>query len=537
MKGPPKVMAKESVLVVDDEPEILDLCLRVLEKEGYQVWGAKHGREAVSLGKQHKFDLLLTDIHMPDITGLDVAQTIKRINPDITCVTMTGFGTMALAIEALNLGIDEFIAKPFGPDELLIAVSKALEKRRLERENVRLLALIPLFELNKTFMATVDVNELFHQVVHIARQETAADRASLFLLRRNQHNRDAFYKRVSSPSDSHSAAQQQLEAAVAKHVAKSRQSLTVASQGTTGELTTVIPTFPPQHAVQATPLLLKGQLIGVLIVIKEGADQAFAPSDSELLSVLSGQAAIAIENARLFEEIQCAYEDLKELDRLKSEFINIAAHELRTPLAILLGYAGILEEEIDDDLMEYVQTITNNGMRLNSIIDDLLDLRNLETGQIKLTMHIFSLSEAVDAAIGELQPLALDKDHMITLEIPEDMPDIKTDRRKFDLVILNLLSNAIKFTPAQGQIQIAVRQIDKSFEIAVIDNGVGIAPEEQERIFTRFYQSESSLTREHGGMGLGLSIARGMIEFLGGQLQVESEQGKGSKFTFTIPQI
>ena len=176
-------------------------------------------------------------------------------------------------------------------------------------------------------------------------------------------------------------------------------------------------------------------------------------------------------------------------------------------------------------------------MRLNSIIDDLLDLRNLETGQIKLTMHIFSLAEAVNAAIGELQPLALDKDHIISLEMQEDMPDIKTDRRKFDLVLLNLLSNAIKFTPAQGQIRVAVRQIDKNFEIAVIDNGVGIAPEEQERIFTRFYQSESSLTREHGGMGLGLSIARGMIEFLGGQLQVESEQGKGSKFTFTIPQI
>ena len=529
-------MSKGNVLVVDDEPEVLDLCLRVLERTGYKVWSAKQGREAISLGQQHEFDLLLTDIHMPDITGLDVAQTIKQINPDITCVTMTGFGTMDLAIEALKLGVDEFIVKPFGPDELIMAVSKALEKKRLERENAKLLALIPLFELNKTFMTMVDVNDLLHHVVHIARQETAADRASLFLLRRNQQNRDVFYKRVSSPSDSLSAEKQQLEATIAKHIAKSRQPLTVLSQDATAELTAGLSACPPPHALQAIPLLVKDRLIGVLIVIKESPDQAFAPSDGELLSVLSGQAAIAIENARLFEEIQRAYEELKELDRLKSEFINIAAHELRTPLAILLGYAGILQEEIDDDLTEYVQTITNNGMRLNSIIDDLLNLRDLETGQTQLTMQIFSLREAANAAIDELQPLAYDKDHLITLDIPEDLPDIKTDRRKFDLVLLNLLSNAIKFTPAQGQIQIAVRQTGKSFEVAIIDNGVGIAPEEQERIFSRFYQSEDSLTREHGGMGIGLSIAKGMVEFLSGQLEVESEKGKGSKFTFTIPQ-
>lgn len=537
MRGAPTVVVEGSVLVADDEPEILDLCVRVLETQGYKVWGATQGREAVSLGRQHEFDLLLTDIHMPDITGLDVAQAMKQANPEITCVTMTGFGTMDTAIEALKLGVDEFIIKPFGPDELVMAVSKALEKKRLQRDNARLSALIPLFELNETLMTTVEVNDLLHHVVHVARQETAADRASLFLLRRNQQNREVFYKRVSSPATPDSPDEQRLEGAVAKQVVQSKKPLEFSSSESTGELPGVVSGTLPGHALQATPLLMKGRVIGVLIVFKMGSGRAFSLGDAELLSVLSGQAAIAIENARLFEDIQRAYDELKELDRLKSEFINIAAHELRTPLTILLGYAGILKEEIDDDLMEYVQTITSNGMRLSSIIDDLLDLRNLEAGQIQMNVNAFSLKDAVNAVVDEVLPLANEKDQLVTLDIPEHLPDIRTDRRKFDLILLNLLSNAVKFTPAHGQIQAVARQTDEGFEVAVIDNGIGIEPEEQERVFSRFYQTESSLTREHGGLGVGLSIANGMAEFMGGRLHVESEKGKGSKFTLTIPQI
>ena len=531
-------MTKGNILVADDEPEVLELCLRVLEREGYSVWGADQGREAVSLGKKYKFDLLLTDIHMPDITGLDVAQTIKQIDPDITCVTMTGFGTMDVAIEALKLGIDEFIVKPFGPNELLVAVTKALEKKRLQRENARLVALIPLFELNKTFMTTVDEKDLLHHVVHIARQETKADRASLLLVRQESMNKATFYTRVSSPETPAVAGQQELENAVAQSAARSRTVVSYpASPDDAGREIEAPEGQSEPYALHAAPLLVKDRLTGVLVVIKEGRDRTFVPSDRELLSVLGGQAAIAIENARLFEEIQHAYDELKELDRLKSEFINIAAHELRTPLAILLGYAGILKEEIEVPQQEYVQTILNNGMRLNSIIDDLLNLRNLETGHIELTVQEFSIAQAVDEALAELRLMIQDKKHVATNAFPEGLPTARTDRRKFDLILFNLISNAVKFTPPGGQIQVTGRLTGTSFEISVIDNGVGIAPSDMDRIFTRFYQTEDSLTREHGGMGLGLSIAKGMAEFLGGEIRVESEQGKGSKFTFTIPRV
>lgn len=525
-------MTKGNILVTDDEPEVLELCLRVLKREGYEVWGTNLGREAISWGQRHKFDLLLTDIHMPDVTGLEVAQALRQAQPDITCVTMTGYGTMELVIEALKLGIDEFIVKPFGPNELIVSVSKALERKELQRENARLHALIPLFELNKTLLTTVDMNDLLEQAARIAWQETKADRASLFLLRHDSPDGKLFDKCVSYP-DRSIPAEQHLETAAAQYVIQCQQPLSLpAEHNELGEAWQ----FSVEHALRATPLMVKHRPIGALMVVKEGIGHSFLPSDDELLSVLGGQVAIAIENAHLFEEIQRAYEELKELDRLKSEFINIAAHELRTPLAIILGYVGILQEELDDKLQGYIQPILSNGKRLTDIIDGLLQLRNLETGQMRVNVEVFSVRDSVVAVVEELHPLADNKKHTVGIDVPEDLSGISTDRRKFELILLNLLSNAIKFTPPGGQIQIAARRKNGAFEIQVVDNGVGIAAEDHEKIFSRFYQTEHSLTREHGGMGLGLAITKGLVELLGGEIKVESDKGKGSKFTFIIPQ-
>ena len=143
-------MAKEKILIVDDEKDVLDLCKRILETQGYNVKSTHNGYEAIDIAHNEDFDLLLTDIKMPGMSGLEIAQMLKESDPGIICVTMTGFSTMDMAINALKLGIDEFILKPFTPKELIIAVANALEKERLRIENFRLSSLIPLFELNKT---------------------------------------------------------------------------------------------------------------------------------------------------------------------------------------------------------------------------------------------------------------------------------------------------------------------------------------------------------------------------------------------------
>jgi signal transduction histidine kinase len=527
-------MPKGSILVVDDEPDVLELCLRVLNQAGYQTQGADTGREAISYSRERKFNLLLTDINMPDITGLDVAQAVKEIDPDITCVTMTGFGTMDLAIEALKLGIDEFVVKPFSPDELTVTVSKALEKQRLRRENARLQALIPLFELNKTLMTTIDMTRVLQQVVDIAREATGADRASLSLYERGDSQAQPA-NWACSPAHPGSGEQMRVDQAVAQYVSKSKVPLILAQGERIGELPLELGPAARSTLV-ANPLLVQERLIGVLILSKQGVHRPFSPSDVELLSVLSGQAAIAIENARLFEEIQRAYQELKELDRLKSEFVNIAAHELRTPLAILLGYAGIMIEETVGETKERLGIVMRNALRLRSIIDEMLDLRRLETGEARLRVETFSLMEDIYSVIEDLAPLTADKKHSIEVDIAPRIDQVRTDHRRFDMVLTNLLSNAIKFTEPQGQIVVRVRKVEGELQVSVIDNGIGIPPEEQQRIFTRFYQIEDSLTRQHGGMGIGLAIAKGMVEVCGGRIAVQSIVGQGSTFTFTIPQ-
>jgi len=175
-------MAKEKILIVDDETDVLDLCKRILETQGYNVTSTSNGYDAIEFAQTQDFDLLLTDIKMPGISGLEIAQILKEYDPNIICVTMTGFSTMDMAINALKLGIDEFILKPFTPKELGIAIAKALEKEHLRKENFRLNSLIPLFELNKTLLGTVEVDKVLNRLIEIAQKETKASLAGLYIV-------------------------------------------------------------------------------------------------------------------------------------------------------------------------------------------------------------------------------------------------------------------------------------------------------------------------------------------------------------------
>ncbi len=273
--------------------------------------------------------------------------------------------------------------------------------------------------------------------------------------------------------------------------------------------------------------------VGVLILAHR--DNHFAPSDSEFLSVLCGQAGIALDNARLFAETQEAYQQLQTLDDMKSEFINIAAHELRTPLAILMGYASVLEEETDHPYQEFMSNIMRNAMRLRSLIDDMLNLQYLESGLAYLHRDKLNLAEAVQEIAQDISFLAEEKQLEITVNIPEDFPEMIVDRHKFDLILVNLTHNAVKFIPAGGRITFWAAVIGDKVTISVHNTGTTIPQEKIDRIFDRFYQIENSLTREYGGAGLGLAIARGMAEVCGGEISVESGEEEGTTFTLTLP--
>lgn len=521
-------MPKEKVLIVDDEVDVLDLCKRILETQGYQVTSAHNGHQAIEIARNEHFDLLLTDIKMPGIEGLEIAQALKESDPGIICVTMTGFSTMDMAINALKLGIDEFILKPFTPKELSQAISKAMEKERLRKENFRLRSLIPLFELNKILMGTVEVENVLNNLIEIARRETKAYFAGLYIMEKGEMTSQFRF----AANNSFTPSQREASDKLADLVFKNGQLLALNLNEAEGSQRQIVEELEA-NSVMAAPLKSQKGSLGVLILANQ--ETLFAPSDSEFLSVLCGQASIALENARLFAEIQEAYQKLQILDHMKSEFINIAAHELRTPLAILMGYASVLEEELHEEHRDYISNINRNAMRLRSLIDDMLNLQHLESGIASLSHERLNLPEVVQEVAKDVALLAEEKKLEINIDIPADFPDMIIDRQKLDLILVNLIQNAVKFTPLGGKITFKTRVNSDKAIIAINNTGITIPPKDLDRIFERFYQVESSLTREHGGAGLGLAIVRGMLDVCGGEISVRSDEVEGTTFTFTLP--
>lgn len=521
-------MSKEKILIVDDEKDVLVLCQRILETQGYDVKTANSGYEVIELTNQEHFDLLLTDIKMPGMSGLEIAQTLKQSDPGIICVTMTGFSTMDMAINAVKLGIDEFILKPFTPKDLKLAVTKALEKERLRKENFRLRSLIPLFELNKRLLGTVDEEQLLNHVVKIATKETKAYLIGLYIINES----DEVLTSVSFTEPEGTEQNKKASITLAKEAMEQEQQLVLDIDD---------PLIPYDQllrdlgavSVISTPLKSQKANLGALVLAQK--ENRFAPSDSEFLLVLCGQASIALENARLFTKIQDAYKQLKQLDTMKSEFINIAAHELRTPLAILMGYVTVLEAEVEEAQQLYTAHINRNAMRLRSLIDNMLNLKHLESGTVAMSHESLHLAETIQEVIQDVSLLVKEKQLDINVDIPNDFPEMVMDREKLDLILVNLVHNAAKFTPPSGQINFRAETSDGWALISINNSGVIIPQELLDRIFDRFFQVERTLTREHGGAGLGLAIVRGMVAVCGGSITVESNEEKGTTFTFTLP--
>ena len=291
------------------------------------------------------------------------------------------------------------------------------------------------------------------------------------------------------------------------------------------------------RSILGVPLKVRDKAIGVLELVNKKGDDSFSEDDIQIATTLGAQAAIAIENARLVDELQEAYRDLSQVDQIKNDFVSVASHELRTPLAVILGYATFLRDNVTGQASEQLEIVLSSAIRLRALIDDMVNLRHIQTNDLQLQRAIFSLRQLVFDVIKEFSELVAGKQQALTTKFsPPDVPlNIDADRQKIYLVLANLLSNAIKFTPAKGRIHINVELKGHKYWVSVIDTGVGIPESDYDRIFDQFYQVEPSLTRKYQGMGLGLSIAKGMVEVHQGRIWVESVVNKGSKFTVVLP--
>jgi GAF domain-containing protein len=291
------------------------------------------------------------------------------------------------------------------------------------------------------------------------------------------------------------------------------------------------------RAVLAVPMVREGRLIGCLGVTRNRPGE-FPAETVELLRTFATQSALAIQNARLFHEIEDKSRQLEAASRHKSEFLANMSHELRTPLNAVIGFSEVLLQrmfgELNDKQDEYLKDIYASGQHLLSLINDILDLSKIEAGRMELAPAPFHLPSALENAVTLVKERAGRRGIALALDVDPALGEIVGDERKIKQVLLNLLSNAVKFTPEGGRISLKAAPRDGAVEISVADTGIGIAPEDQAAIFEEFRQVGSD-ERKREGTGLGLTLAKKFVELHGGRLWVESEPGHGSIFSFTLP--
>ena len=292
------------------------------------------------------------------------------------------------------------------------------------------------------------------------------------------------------------------------------------------------------RSLLAVPLLREDRIMGGLTIYRRRSG-SFSTEIVNLLQTFSTQSVLAIQNARLFREIEEKSRQIEAANRHKSEFLANMSHELRTPLNAIIGFSEVLGErlfgELNDKQAEYTDDILSSGRHLLSLINEILDLSKVEAGRMELELATFDLPLAIDNARTFVRERATRHGIMLEVAVDERLGDFVGDERKIKQILLNLLSNAVKFTPEGGRIGINARQTDGSVEISVSDTGIGIAPEDQPRIFEEFRQVGTDYAHKSEGTGLGLTLAKKFVELHGGKIWVESEVGKGSKFTFTLP--
>jgi signal transduction histidine kinase len=291
------------------------------------------------------------------------------------------------------------------------------------------------------------------------------------------------------------------------------------------------------RALLAAPMLREGGAIGCVLLRKPEAG-AFTSRQIGLLETFAAQAVIAIENVRLFTEIQEKSRQLEIASQHKSQFLANMSHELRTPLNAIIGYTEMMADGLYGDVSEKAQGVLErvqaNGRHLLGLINDVLDLSKIEAGQLVLAMEEYSLADMVATVLSATESLARTKGLKLGSDVPAGLPTGTGDARRLTQVLLNLVGNAIKFTD-QGSVEVRAAEVDGRFELSVVDTGFGIAPEDQAKIFEEFQQVDNTSTRKKGGTGLGLSISRRIVELHGGHITVESDVGKGSTFKVTVP--
>ena len=540
-------MVGERILVADDETRIVELCVQLLTRQGYNARGVTSGHDAIACLEAESYDLLIVDIRMPDVDGLTVLRVGLAMDPNLTSVVITGYATMGRVIEALNSGARGFLLKPFNVDELNAAVESALAQRQKEQEWLRLRAQLPILVISQTLMTAGDVRELSRRLLEVVTRQIGVSQAVLSLLDDNAGDLQ-IAAAVGLPEQLTEGVHVRWNSALEKAL-RTREALMLEPQSL-GDLEAPMRQLickPGPGNVVLVPLRTGKKDVGLLClnaVSDRGQPIALSPSDLNLLSIMGGQIAIALENGRMYAmeqqrtaELARALEQQRELDRLKNQFIQNVSHELRTPLSMILGYAELLAAgelgAVGERQQGPLEIIVQRSYALRDLIGNITAILENESRQHSLEPVL--LSSMVNEALVDFQVLADQAGLELCGDCARLIPPVLGDAEHLRRVVDNLIGNALKFTPAGGTVEVRLRSANGTVLLEVADSGIGIDSIHIGRIFERFYQVDGTSRRTHGGCGLGLALVKEIVERHGGTVSVDSKLGQGSTFTVSLP--
>jgi two-component system phosphate regulon sensor histidine kinase PhoR len=483
-----------TVLVADDERPIRDGCQRVLTAQGFQVLTAENGRDALDLISKEAVDMLLLDLKMPVMSGEEVLEAVRAHYPDIPVIIITGHGTVDTAVDCMKKGAYDFITKPFQVDQFMITVRRAAEKRRLEGIAKRL--------------EEERARNLYDLGLEKSRLKTIIHCMGNGVLVTNQNLEVVL----------HNPALMRLLEVSVNQAKPFPLSEIIRDEILTDTLKQILAGESREHeaAVQ--------EIQAGTHVLRAISAPLFGPESSVVGSVT------VLENIS----------DFKQLDRMKSDFVNMVAHELRSPLVAMQQMNHVLLEGMAGPLGEKQQGFVGRESKkiegLLDLINDLLDVAKIEAGQFVQHQVPTDLSQVIDECIGLLEPQA--QEQGVTLSyVCQDLKPVKADPKSMEEIFSNLISNAINYSPEGGKIAVTAKGLGEYIEIRVEDTGIGIPPEELPKIFDKFYRVKHPKTRQVIGTGLGLAIVKGAVEAHQGSIDVESTLDKGTTFRILLPVI
>lgn len=538
--------AKGTILVVDDEPGVVKLCERLLDRAGFTAFTTTLPREGLEILAHQSIDLLLVDIRMPEMSGFQLMDAARQRSPELAVVVMTGFGTLETAIEALQRGADGLTLKPFTGKELVGSVQHALEQSRTKQDVIRLQALRPLFDISETLFSETNPKRLQRLLLNAVCGHLHCSMAALFQRNDNGKSNSSRLRLILSHSshDNENNVQQRSDNAGVLGKFLNRQNFgldfpIIANVGVPGDSAMQASLVEAKlSSILCAPITSRGSSAHhfYLVAARTQPESAFRESDLEMFVILANQAGVALENAHLTSELRDYIRQLEDSQRalIQAEKMAIAgrltasiAHEINNPLQAVQNCLHLANHKQmpPDQRQSYLDLAQSELERLMKTVQQMLDYYRPGAVDRKPT----NLHALIHKVLALMEKQVLDHQIHVSLSLAEDIPQVLVVADQIQQVFLNLFLNAIEAMPAGGEVTIKTRSLGTEVEIIFQDNGPGVPAERRKQIFEPFVS-----TKEHG-TGLGLAVSYGIISAHGGSLELLDNQQTGACFRIQLP--